>query len=66
LLFGHTHKCGIFKPNSWIDSYGLQNCDAVVGGAPDSKNNKFTGCGITLSDGAAQIVFTDNISDNKN
>lgn len=60
MLFGHTHKAGIFEPGSEFDSYKLLNCSAIVGSEPRITEKVFIGCGITLSDNSPNITFTKN------
>lgn len=59
MLFGHTHKCGIFEPKGEFDYFGYQNCVAVVGSEPDLAKRTFIGCGITLGDGEPKVIFND-------
>lgn len=60
VLFGHTHKHGIFKPEGELDGYRLQTCDVVVGGEPNFENKTYIGCGVILTDGKPKIIFNDN------
>lgn len=61
MLFGHTHKAGVFEPGSNFDTYKLMSCNAVVGSEPDMNKKIFIGCGITLSDNQPTVTFTDNM-----
>ncbi len=55
MLFGHTHKKGVYSPKSEFDSFGKLNCIAIVG---SDLQDGFEACGITLSDNEPEIVFT--------
>ena len=58
LIAGHTHENGIFEKGGRIDSYG-QFSTVIVGGKPLPEGD-YIGCGVTLSDGCAEAVFTDS------
>ncbi|MBR6632798.1 MAG: metallophosphoesterase [Clostridia bacterium] len=60
LLYGHLHSCRVHLPGSDFDAYKLQTCPAVVGGKPNKQEKIFTGCGITLTKGEPEIIFTSN------
>lgn len=60
MLFGHTHRNGIYYPGGELDSYGLQSSVAIVGGQPDFEKRTYEGCAITLSEKEPEIVFTKN------
>jgi len=57
MLCGHTHECVIDYVGSKNDSLG-QPCTVIIGSEPSE--DKFTGCGLVISDKQIEIVFTDN------
>ena len=54
-LAGHYHRCFVSMPGSEFDTLG-QACPVAVGAMPEG-NRGFTGCCVTLGDGAPEITF---------
>ncbi len=56
LIFaGHYHQCFVSNPGDAFDSRG-QSCPVIVGSRPEGIA-AFTGCGVTIGDGAPEIGF---------
>lgn len=59
MLFGHTHRYGVYKVGGEYDYYG-QSCPAVIGSQPLFKENGFIGCAVTLSNNEPEVIFNDD------
>ncbi len=58
MLFGHTHKLEVRRPGPTKDGLALP-CPAVIG-SEIAGEKYWAGCGMTFSDGGAELVFTDS------